>query len=60
MTKLRETKKDIDYLVSEVISNCYTISNIKGEENHVLFLIYSEGETPYAFLNLRENALTSV
>ena len=24
MTKLRETKKDIDYLVSEVISNCYT------------------------------------
>lgn len=32
--KRRELKKDIDFLVGEVISDCYTCMIINGEKNH--------------------------
>ncbi len=32
MANLRNLKKDIDYLVSEVVSDCYTYMYLHGEE----------------------------
>lgn len=32
MASIRELKKDIDYLIFEVISDCFTYSNIHPEE----------------------------
>lgn len=32
--KRRELKKDIDFLIGEVISDCYTCLVIKGEKHH--------------------------
>jgi hypothetical protein len=33
MASIRNIKKDIDYLVSEVISDCYTYLYLHGEKN---------------------------
>jgi hypothetical protein len=33
MASIRNVKKDIDYLVSEVISDCYTFLYIHGDKN---------------------------
>jgi len=47
MANKREIKKDVDYLVSEVISDCYTYLMIHGEKNrdNVVEIIGSVVET---------------
>ncbi|MFP4556879.1 MAG: hypothetical protein ACLFNU_08425 [Bacteroidales bacterium] len=43
MAKVRNVKKDIDYLVSEVISDCYAHLYIHGEKNRDKIVEIIEG-----------------
>ena len=43
MANLRNIKKDIDYLVNEVISDCYTYLLLHGEKNRDAVVAIIEG-----------------
>jgi hypothetical protein len=57
MASLREVKKDIDYLVNEVISDCYTFLYIHGdkEKEQVIQIIEHVVEKRNEFFNRANN-----